>query len=275
MLDAEFKSRLEQTAKLIRLDIVKLIGSKGIAGHIGGSLSCADIVTALYFYKMKYDAPGFVWDERDRFIMSKGHGAPAQYAALAASGIISKAAYDSFKRINGMLQGHPDHDKTPGIEANTGSLGQGLSVACGMAAAMRMDGDNHRVYVLLGDGEIAEGQVWEGAVCAANYKLDKITAILDMNRLGSTGVIADRYPTCENIAEKWAAFGWAVHEIDGHDMDAICGALDAAETEDRPTMIIAHTVKGKGLPFAENSTSYHNSAFTKEQYEDAVWRLSR
>ncbi len=262
-------TELNELARRMRKDIIKLTAGHGIAGHIGGSLSCADIVTAIYFYKMRYRERGFE-SQRDRFILSKGHAAPAQYAALALSGIISSASYDSFKRINGMLQGHPDHAKTPGIEANTGSLGQGLSIACGMACAMRLNNDQHRIYVILGDGEIAEGQVWEAALCAANYSLSNITAILDMNGIGSTGVIADRYPTCTNISDKWRAFGWNVIEIDGHNMKEICAALDASESGTRPTMIIAHTVKGKGLPFAENSTNYHNAKLTPEEYREAM-----
>ena len=267
-------NKLISLARELRANAIELMCAHGIAGHVGGSLSCADIVTAIYFYKMRYNEIGFDEKRRDRFLLSKGHAAPAQYAALYMSGIISKASFDSFKRIGGMLQGHPDHAKTPGVEANTGSLGQGLSIACGMAAAMKIDRDPHRVYVILGDGEIAEGQVWEGALCAANNNLNNITAILDMNLIGSTGVIADRYPTCENIADKWRAFGWNVYEIDGHNMDEICRALDASEMGSRPTMIIAHTVKGKGLPFAENSTSYHNAALTKEEYREAMRLLN-
>ena len=262
-------AELEKYARMIRRDCVKLIGGHGVPGHIGGCMSCADIVAAIYFHKLRYHEKGFT-EQRDRFLMSKGHAAPTQYAALALSGIISPDSYDSFKRIGGMLQGHPDRKRTPGVEANTGSLGQGLSVACGLASAMRLNGDDHRVYVILGDGEIAEGQVWEAAVCAANYKLSSITAFLDMNLIGSTGVIADRYPTCASIADKWRAFGWNVMEIDGHDMAQICEALDASEKSDRPTMVIAHTVKGKGLPFAENSTSYHNAAFKPAEYEEAL-----
>jgi transketolase len=263
------KNRLEQIARRLRHDIVQMIGV-GMGGHIGGSCSAADITAALYFYKMRYDAPDFCWENRDRFIMSKGHAVPVQYAALAELGIIDKQEFKTFKDIGSRLQGHPDHFKTPGIEANTGSLGQGLSIACGMAIAMKMDKKPMRVYVVVGDGELAEGQIWEAAMAADNYHLDNITAIADINGLGSTGYIEKRYPIAR-LKEKWEAFGWHVIKIDGHDMQQICDALDAAaHIRGKPTIILAQTVKSKGIPFAENSTDYHNASFTQQQYDEAI-----
>jgi len=269
LLSAIEKERLERIAKRLRYHVVKMIGV-GVSGHIGGSCSAADLVTAIYFYKMRYDKPDFSWEDRDKFIMSKGHAVPVQYAALAELGIISENEFDTFKKLGSSLQGHPDCKKTPGIEANTGSLGQGLSIACGMALAMKLDKKTSRVYVMLGDGEVAEGQIWEAAMAADNFHLDNLTAILDMNGLSSTGYIEKRFKM-SRMKEKWEAFGWHAIELDGHDMEQICNALDEAEsTKDKPTILLAKTVKGKGIPFAENSADFHNAAFTKEQYNEAI-----
>jgi transketolase len=260
---------LEQKAKTLRLNIVKMIGV-GQKGHLGGSFSLADIVAVLYFYKMKHDPKKPDWPDRDRFLLSKGHAALVQYAALAEAGYFPKEEILNVKKLGAMLQGHPDIKSTPGVEANTGSLGQGLSIACGIAAGLRIDGKNSKVYCVLGDGEIAEGQVWEAAMGAAYYKLDNLTAILDRNRLQAMGPIVERYNT-NPIIDKWKAFGWHVEEIDGHNIEEIVKTLDKLDNiKGQPKIIIANTIKGKGLAYAENNVSFHNGELTKEQYEQAV-----
>lgn len=266
---------IEKMAAQIRRDVVLMIGGDGHVGHLGGSCSCADIVAALYTAKMKGDPANPKWPGRDKLLMSKGHACIAQYAALAELGYFSKEHLVTLKSFGSMLQGHPDINKTPGIEANTGSLGQGLSIANGMALAMRLDGlaDTHKVYCIMGDGEMAEGQIWEAAMAAKNFKIDNIVGILDLNGLQATGPVKDRFDT-NPMPEKWAAFGWHVIEIDGHDIPQILAALDEADTvKGQPTVIIAHTVKGKGISFAENVVGFHNGAMTHEQYETALREL--
>jgi transketolase len=265
---------LERIATLIRLRIVQMMGV-GQRGHLGGSCSAADIVTALYFAKMRHDPAHPDWPDRDRFLLSKGHSALAQYAALAECGYFPLEELDRVKTLGAMLQGHPDRLKTPGIEANTGSLGQGISIACGMAAGLRIDGRKCRVYCILGDGELAEGQVWEASHTAAFYKLDNLVAFLDNNRLMATGLISKRYDTAP-YPEKWRAFGWHVLEIDGHDMAAILEALDTVdETQGKPKMIVAHTIKGKGISFAENRPEFHNGILNAEQFALACRELQQ
>lgn len=265
---------LERIAATIRLDIVEMVGV-GQRGHLGGSCSVADIVAALYFSKMRHDPAHPDWPDRDRFLLSKGHSALAQYAALAESGYFSKEELKKVKTLGAMLQGHPDRLKTPGIEANTGSLGQGISIACGMAAGLRIDGRKSRVYCILGDGEVAEGQAWEASHTASFYKLDNLIAILDKNRLMATGPIAKRYDTSP-YPEKWRAFGWHVIETNGHNMAAILEALDAVdEVQGKPKMIIAHTIKGRGISFAENHPEFHNGILNSEQYKQACRELRK
>jgi transketolase len=259
---------LKKIAAQIRYDVVKMIGANK-KGHFGGSLSCADILTALYFHKMKYDGTNPKWEERDRFFLSKGHAAYTQYAALALKGVFPEEELFHAKTPGSRLQGHPDMHKTPGIEGSTGSLGQGISLAAGCAAGLKMDGSKSKVYVLLGDGELAEGQVWEAAMAAYNFRLSNLVAILDRNGLGSMDVIAKRYDLGD-IAAKWRAFGWQTIEIDGHDMKQIVEALDAADGAKGPVVIIAHTVKCKGVPFAENMPSYHNNHMTQEEFDKAL-----
>lgn len=260
--------QLEAKAQKLRLDIVEMIGY-GKTGHLGGSCSIIDVVTALYYYKMKHNPENPEWEGRDRFLLSKGHSALAQYAALADCGYFPKEELGRLKKLGSMLQGHPDMLKTPGIEANTGSLGQGLSIACGIAAGAKIDKKDYRVYCVVGDGEIAEGQIWEAAMAASFYKLDNLVAILDRNRIQATGPIAERFDT-NPLPDKWKAFGWHVIEIDGHDMKQIVEALDAAdEVKGKPVMIIANTIKGKGISFAENNAAFHNGMMTREQYEIA------
>ncbi len=263
---------LVRQAAEVRLQIVRAMGP-GKFHHFGGSLSAADLMVALYHrtLRLRPDEPG--WPDRDRFILSKGHAVPAQYVCMARRGFFPLEALATLKTLGSILQGHPDMRKTPGLEANTGSLGMGLSAANGLALAGRLRGAPYRVYVLLGDGECQEGQVWEAAMTAGQYNLDSVTAIVDRNGLQAMGRTEDRM-SVEPLAAKWQAFGWHNLEIDGHDMAAICAALDtAAATPGRPTVIIAHTVKGKGVPFLENQVSSHNAMITPDQYEVAVRAL--
>lgn len=263
---------LEGKARRLRKDVVMSIGI-GVAGHIGGSNSSADLVAALYFYKMKYDPKHPKKKDRDRFLLSKGHVAILQYAALAEAGFFPTEDLKKTKEIGFYLQGHPDVIKTPGIEAGTGSLGQGLSIGLGMALGMKADKSKRKVYVLIGDGEVAEGQIWEAAMAAGAYHADNLVAIVDQNGLQANGAITDRMNS-NPLAPKWESFGWNVLEIDGHDMKQILAALDAAdEVKGKPTVIIAHTVKGKGVSFAENVVSYHNGMLTEETYSRALAEL--
>jgi transketolase len=260
--------KLKRIARAIRLDIVQMVGV-GQRGHLGGSCSIADVVTALYFSKMRHDPANPGWPDRDRFLLSKGHAALVQYAALAECGYFPREELKNAKRCGSILQGHPDLKSTPGVEANTGSLGQGLSIACGMAAGLRIDGRRSRVYCVVGDGELAEGQIWEAAMAANAYRLDNLVAILDRNGLQAMGPVEKRFNT-NPVPEKWRAFGWYVTEIDGHDMEAILAALDAVDAiKGRPKMIIARTIKGAGIPFAENRVEFHNGLLDATQFEAA------
>jgi transketolase len=266
-------SRLEDRARAIRLDILNMIGI-GQKGHLGGSCSIADVVAALYFYKMRHNASDPQWPDRDRFLLSKGHAALVQYAALAESGYFSKNEFANTKKLGSILQGHPDLKSTPGVEANTGSLGQGLSIACGMAAGLRLEGRTSRVYCIMGDGEQAEGQIWEAAMAASAFRLDRLVAILDCNGLQAMGRIEERFDS-NPLVDKWRAFGWHVVEIDGHDMEAIVDSLDALDQiQGKPKIIIAHTIKGAGIPFAENRVEFHNGQLDAGQYENACALLA-
>lgn len=267
---------VEEKAKSLRHDIVDMIGcGNGKAGHLGGSCSSADLVAALYFYKMTYDAKDPHNPDRDRFLMSKGHAVLVQYAALAEAGFFPREWLRSVKKLGSRLQGHPDMTKTPGIEANTGSLGQGLSLGAGVALGMRLDGNPRKVYVVVGDGELQEGQIWEAAMFAAGNKLDNLVALLDCNGLQATGATCERMHLGD-IAAKWRAFGWHVREVDGHDVRALCQALDALdEVKGMPALLLAKTVKGKGVPFAEGQAAFHNTALTREQFEKAHEELDR
>lgn len=269
----ELIQELEEKAKTLRRDVVVSIGV-GVAGHIGGSNSAADIVAALYFYKMKYDPKNPHMEDRDRFLLSKGHVAILQYAALAEAGFFPVEDLKKTKEIGFYLQGHPDVRKTPGIEAGTGSLGQGLSIGLGMALGMKADGIQRKVYVLVGDGEIAEGQIWEAAMAANAFHADNLVAIVDRNGLQANGRIEDRMDS-NPLISKWESFGWNVIEIDGHNMEEILRALDEADTvTGRPTVIVANTVKGKGVSFAENVVGYHNGMLTEETYRQALAELA-
>ena len=264
--------RLRGMAAELRVHVARMMGANN-AHHWGGSMSSADIVAALYFYKMRYDPQNPGWPERDRFLMSKGHCVPAQYAALAMLGVLSLDELPTLKTLGSRLQGHPAMHLVPGIEGCTGSLGQGLSYANGMALAGRIQGYDYRVYCLVGDGETQEGQVWEAAMTSAKQCLGNLTAIIDSN-----GLKAMDETSCgklmEPMSERWAAFGWNVQEIDGHDMAQICEALDWAEAnEGMPTVIIARTIKGKGVSFVEGRPQFHNAALSDEQAAQALAEL--
>ena len=271
--DTEFE-KLSQMGIKMRQNIVRMMGY-GRAHHFGGSLSAVEIVTALYFFKMKIDPRNPVWEERDRFIMSKGHSVPAQYAALAMLGFFDEKELLTFKHLGSILQGHPNPKTTPGVEAFTGSLGQGLSIANGMAMAARLRRQTFRIYVLMGDGELHEGQVWEAAMSTSTLHLNSVTAIIDNNQLKSQGKTCDA-KDLEPLEDKWRSFGWQTVSVDGHDLRQICSALDYAEMDkDNPVVIIAHTVKGKGISFMENRFEFHNSAINQDQWELAMLESER
>ncbi|MDF1515712.1 MAG: transketolase [Anaerolineae bacterium] len=260
---------LVRKAAQIRCDIIEMITTAG-AGHPGGSLSAADIVTALYFRVMRIDPAQPNWPDRDRFILSKGHACPVWYAALAERGYFDKAHLGTLRRLNSILQGHPDMNKTPGIDMTAGSLGQGLSVGLGMALSGKLCHADYHVWIVLGDGEVQEGSVWEAAMAAANFKLDNLTAILDRNGLQNDNFVADIQPL-EPLADKWHAFGWHVVEIDGHNMTAVVHALENARTaKGKPTLILAHTVKGKGVSYMENVAVWHGRAPSQDEAECAL-----
>ena len=263
---------LKEIARNIRKDIVSMIHTSK-SGHPGGSLSAVEILTALYFDEMNIDPNNCKMEDRDRFVLSKGHAAPVLYATLAHKGYFDKEELKGLRRINRMLQGHPDMKGIPGVEMSTGSLGQGFSVACGMAMASKLDNAPWRVYALLGDGEVQEGIVWEAAMSAAHYKLDNMVAFLDYNGLQIDGKTED-VMDIGSIVDKFKAFGWNVIEIDGHDFDQIFAALDMAkETVGKPTMIVAKTVKGKGISYMENQAGWHGNAPSDSDLEQALIEL--
>lgn len=264
--------KLQEVACQIRKDIISMIAEAG-SGHPGGSLSAADILSVLYFEKMNIDPENPKWEERDIFILSKGHGAPVLYSALARRGYFSPDKLMDLRRIDSMLQGHPDMKGTPGVEMSTGSLGQGFSTSIGMALAAKLDNKKNRIYVLLGDGEINEGIVWEAAMSAAHYKLDNITAILDYNKLQIDGTNED-VMGIEPIDEKFRSFGWNVIKIDGHNFEEIISSFNEAEkVEGKPTIIIANTVKGKGVSFMEDQVGWHGNAPKEEEKAKALKEL--
>jgi len=272
VFDKEVIGRLEDKARALRKNVILSIGVN-YPGHIGGSFSAADIMTALYFHKMKNDPRNRYMPNRDRLVLSKGHIAILQYAALAEAGYFPKEELVNTKKLSSFLQGHPDLLKSGeyGIEAGTGSLGQGLSIGLGMAYGLRLDGLPSKVYVILGDGELAEGQVWEAAMAANTYRLDNLVAIVDKNDKQAQGTVKDRFDL-GGIPGKWKAFGWNVIEIDGHNMvDILNGLYGADKVKGKPSVIIASTVKGKGLDIAEaHPTGMHNASLTREQYDQAL-----
>lgn len=260
---------LQEKARKLRVDIVNTL-HRSKSGHTGGSLSVIDMVTVLYYHTMRHRPEDPRWPGRDRLVLSKGHAAPAQYVALADLGYFPKEDLKMLRQLGSHLQGHPDSKGTPGIEVCTGSLGQGLSMANGMALGLRLDKSDSRVYAILGDGELQEGQVWEAVMSAAHFKLDNLCILVDANGLQIDGEVA-KVMNVESIAEKFKAFGCHVVEIDGHDLVAIIAALaEAGSTKEKPTAIIARTVKGKGVSFFENKASYHGVTPSDEELPMAL-----
>ena len=275
-VDKEMIKKLEGLGRTLRKNVVYSMGVD-YPGHIGGSFSAADIMAALYFYKMKHDPKNRYMEDRDRIILSKGHVAILQYAALAEAGYFTKEDLKETKTIGSNLQGHPDLIKSGhlGVEAGTGSLGQGLSIGVGMALGLRLSGLNSKTYVILGDGELAEGQVWEAAMAAKVYSLDNLVAIVDKNNKQAQGKVKERFDL-NPITTKWEAFGWNVIEIDGHNMEEIVKGLDDADhVKGKPSVIISNTIKGKGYDQAEaHPAGMHNAPLTSEQYEELITSLS-
>ncbi len=266
--------QLRETARLLRKHIIEMTTAAG-SGHPSSSMSCTEIVTALYFGGLlNHDPANPGWEERDRFVMSKGHGCPAQYAAMAGSGYFEESLLLTLRKLGSPLEGHPNVRKLPGIEASTGSLGQGLSIGLGMALAARLDGKGWKTWVLLGDGEIDEGQVWEAALAAAKFGTSNLIAIVDANTAQQTGYTRDVLNT-EPKAEKWTAFGWTTQEVDGHDLDALLAALRraASASDGHPQAIIARTLKGKGVSFVEKEYGYHGKPLTADESRRALEEL--
>lgn len=265
-------TELQEKAKKVREDIIEEV-YHAKSGHPGGSLSVADILTVLYFKEMKINPENPNWEDRDRLVLSKGHCSPALYSCLANRGFFPVEDLKTFRNMNSYLQGHPDKNKVPGVDMTTGSLGQGLSCANGMAIAGKMNQKDYRVYCVLGDGEIEEGQVWEAAMAANKYKLDNLCIVIDNNNLQIDGTIEEvmsSYP----IDEKFRSFGFEVIHIDGHDIEEIMKAFEVAKNvKDKPTCIIAKTIKGKGISFMENQAGWHGKAPNEEQYKQAIQSL--
>lgn len=261
---------LEQITKTLRRDIVKMV-TESASGHPGGSLSSVEIITTLYFNEMNVDINNPKNPNRDRFVLSKGHAAPVLYAALAEKGFFNKEELMKLRKMGAMLQGHPNMNYIPGVDMSTGSLGQGISAAVGMALAGKLDGKSYRVYTLLGDGELEEGQVWEASMCAAHYKLDNLTAFVDFNGLQIDGDI-EKVMNPNPIADKFVAFGWNVIFVqNGNDLTEVKNAIEAGKkVKDKPTMIVCKTIKGKGVSFMENQAGWHGSAPSKEQCDIAL-----
>jgi transketolase len=260
---------LKQKSIVIRKHIIHMLTESG-SGHPGGSLSAVELITSLYFNKLRHNPKDPNWADRDRMVFSKGHGCPLWYAILAECGYFPKEELLTLRKFGSMLQGHPDKLRTPGVDISSGSLGQAFSAACGMAAAGKLDKKDYRIYVLLGDGEIQEGQVWEAAMSASHYKLDNLCAILDHNRFQIDGRVED-VMNVEPLADKWNAFGWNVISIDGHDIKQVIDAYNTAETiKGKPTIIIAKTVKGKGVSFMEHTSDWHGKTPNKDESTKAI-----
>lgn len=261
---------LKDITKNIRQDIIKMLTESG-SGHPGGSLSAVEIMTTLYFNEMNVDPKNPKDPNRDRFVLSKGHAAPVLYSVLAEKGFFNKEELMGLRKLGSMLQGHPNMNYIPGVDMSTGSLGQGISAAVGMALAGKLDKKEYRVYTLLGDGELEEGQVWEASMAAAHYKLDNLTAFVDFNGLQIDGDVED-VMNPNPIADKFVAFGWNVISLeDGHDLEAIKNAIEEGKkVKDKPTMVVCKTIKGKGVSFMENEAGWHGSTPNKEQCEQAL-----
>ena len=272
-LSPEEIKRLQQISKRIRCSILTMVKDAEV-GHIGGSLSVTDILVALYFKVLNINPDNPDWKDRDRLILSKGHGATAIYSTLAERGYFEAKDLKTFGTLGSKFQVHPDKIKVPGIEASTGALGQGLSVAAGMALAARLDKKDYHTYAILGDGEIQEGQVWEAAMFSAHYKLDNLTAILDYNNVQLMGNVPDIMGIAP-VDKKWDSFGWNVIKIDGHDFTQIVKGLNSAKKyKGRPTIIIADTTKGKGVSFMQNTCSWHGNVPTDDEYKKAIEELN-
>ena len=272
MADETTVKELKRKAQQLRYNVLEMIGV-GVAGHWGGSSSLAEAMAVLYFHAMKLDPANPRHPDRDRLLLSKGHAALIQYAALCEVGYVPREELKRVKELNGLLQGHPDLS-IPGIEAVTGSLGQGLSIGVGMALAFRLDRKTNHVYVIMGDGEQSEGQLWEAAMAAANFKVDNLTAFLDWNKIQATGRTEDIF-NIPDLDQKWRAFGWEVIVTDGHDIGKIISAIDQAKTvKGKPTLVILDTVKGKGVSFAENVATYHNGIFDAAKFDAAKQELA-
>jgi transketolase len=264
---------MEEIAKRLRRHIITMTGKAG-SGHPGGSLSAVEIVTTLYFRLLRHKPSDPQWSDRDRFILSKGHAAPLLYAALAECGYFPVDELSTLRQLDSRLQGHTDRTVTPGVEMSAGALGQGLSFAIGTALAGRLNSQNYRTYVLLGDGECDEGQIWEGAMSAAHFKVDNLTAIVDNNRQQIDGWNRD-VMNLDPFNKKWQAFGWHVIEVDGHDFTQLIDAFNQAKlVTGQPTVIIAHTIKGKGVSFMENNPNFHGKAPNAEEVEIALKELA-
>lgn len=266
---------LKEKAKEVREHLLTMIYTAQ-SGHPGGSLSAADIMTALYFDELNIDPNNPKWEDRDRFILSKGHVCPVLYTCLAMRGFFDMEYIKTLRKLGSILQGHPDMKRTPGVDISTGSLGQGLSVGVGMAIAGKRDKRDYRVFVLVGDGEIQEGQIWEAAECASKYKLDNLVVIVDNNGLQNDGFCDDIMPTGD-IADKFLVFGFDTYRIDGHSMEDIVDVLDKIRgvKNNRPKCIVAKTVKGKGVSFMENEVAWHGTAPNDEQYKQAIAEIEQ
>ncbi|MDO8686228.1 MAG: transketolase [Clostridiales bacterium] len=273
-MDKEMLKELRKTATTIRKHIIEEIFSAS-SGHPGGSLSCADIMTVLYFKAMNIKPEDPKWSERDRFVLSKGHCAPALYATLATRGFFPEADLTGFRHADSYLQGHPSMKDVPGVDMSTGSLGQGISAAVGMAMAGKLDKKDYRVYAVLGDGELQEGQVWEALMAGAHYKLDNLTAFLDHNGLQIDGKITD-VMSPEVVQDKFRSFCWNVIDIDAHDYEQIIAAIEAAKLcKGKPTLVVARSIKGKDVSFMENVAGWHGTAPNKEQRDQAIAELDK
>jgi transketolase len=267
MLFIEKKKELAEMTLKLRYDLLEMIGI-GTAGHLGGSSSLAETIAVLYFHVMRFSRDRLKDPNRDRLVLSKGHAALIQYAALCEAGCFPREELKRVKALDGLLQGHPDLS-IPGIEAVTGSLGQGLSISLGMALALRLDKSPARVYTIMGDGEQSEGQLWEAAMAAANFKVDNLTAFLDWNKVQATGPTKDIF-SIPNLGDKWTSFGWQVFTAAGHTIESICDSIEkAAACKGKPSLIILDTVKGKDFSFAEGNAAYHNGILTEESYAQA------
>ncbi len=264
--------KLEEIAHRTRINVVKMIAKSGV-GHLGGSVSIAEILAVLYFHELRIDPRNPEWEDRDRFVLSKGHGCPALYATFAEVGYIPKDVLPTLHQIDSILQMHPERGVCPGIEMSTGALGQGLSAAVGMAIGANIKGKDFRVYALLGCGECNEGQIWEAAMSASKFELDNLTAIIDYNKFALSGRTQEVMPL-EPLYDKWAAFGWHVIEANGHSVTQLINALDEArQIKGKPTFIIAHTVKGRNISYIEDTWPSHSVQMTAEQVESTLKEL--